>query len=201
MRVGIFVLSIGFGLLVGMPSMAEDDVADKALIEAAEKLVSEAARTEAARAGEDSAKDPAKATETKSEEMKPGDVPLVLSEKKAAKVEGGAIWRLVASLAFVAVVAGLVLYATRRWRTRKDAGGQKARIEIVHQFHLGPKRSLALVRVAGEVMLIGITDHNISMLKSVALIDDEMEAMFKGDFNGFLEDEFSVEDVRTALRS
>ncbi|NJL24581.1 MAG: flagellar biosynthetic protein FliO [Calothrix sp. SM1_5_4] len=128
-------------------------------------------------------------------------IPVVLTPKIAAKTETNTVWRLVASVALVAVVGGALFLASRRWARGKDKGGQKARIEILHQFHLGPRKSLALIRVAGETMLVGITDHNINMLKSIALIDDELEGVFKKDFNGFLEDEFSIEDVRSALGS
>ena len=44
------------------------------------------------------------------------------------------------------------------------------------QHFLGPRKSLAIIRVAGETMLIGVTDHNISMIKSLSLLDeDEMD--------------------------
>jgi flagellar protein FliO/FliZ len=92
-----------------------------------------------------------------------------------------------------------MIYAAKRWSREKDKGGQKARIEILHQFHMGPKKSLALIRVAGEAILVGITDQNINMLKTITLIDDELEDIMGKDFNHFLEDEFSVEDVRKAI--
>jgi hypothetical protein len=37
------------------------------------------------------------------------------------------------------------------------------------------------------------------MLKSVALIDDELENIAGKNFNNFLEEDFSIEDVRNAL--
>ena len=47
-------------------------------------------------------------------------------------------------------------------------------IKVLSQHYLGPKRSLAIIHVAGESMLVGITDSNISMIKSLSLIDDEV---------------------------
>jgi flagellar protein FliO/FliZ len=102
-------------------------------------------------------------------------------------------------LAVIAITAALGLYASKRWARQKDKGGQKARIEMMHQYHLGPRKSLALIRVSGEAMLVGVTDHNINMIKAVTLIDDELEDVMGKDFNNFLEDEFSIEDVRGAL--
>jgi flagellar protein FliO/FliZ len=45
----------------------------------------------------------------------------------------------------------------------------------VSQQSLGAKKSLAVIRVAGEDILIGITDYNISMIKSLSFLDDEVE--------------------------
>ncbi len=122
-----------------------------------------------------------------------------MSANKPAEAKGTGIWRLVASLAVVAVTAVIALYASKRWTRQKDKGGQKVRIEMMHQLHLGPRKSVGLIRVAGETMLIGITEQNINMIKAVTLIDDELESVVNKNFNGFLEDEFSIEDVRTAL--
>lgn len=193
------------------------ETSDEAIIQAAEKLIKEGAETKpaapataaasAAATGTATAMDTAPATATGAAateaaitaNTKESEIPVFLNNKASDKATDGMIWRLVGSLAIVAVVAGGALYATKRWSRRKDQGGSKARIEIMHQLHLGPRKSLALVRVAGEVMLIGMTDHNINMLKPVTLIDDELEGVINKDFNNFLEDEFSVEDVRTAL--
>jgi flagellar protein FliO/FliZ len=130
---------------------------------------------------------------------KESEIPVVLTSTKESKANGNIIWRLVASLGVLVLVAGGLVVAGKRWTRQKDKGGNKARIEIMHQLHLGPKRSVALIRVSGETMLIGITDHNVSMIKAVTLIDDELENAVTQDFNGFLEDEFSIEDVRNAL--
>jgi flagellar protein FliO/FliZ len=47
-------------------------------------------------------------------------------------------------------------------------------IEVLNQHHLGPKRSIAVIRVAGEAVLIGVTDHNITLLKTLSLLDDDV---------------------------
>jgi flagellar protein FliO/FliZ len=55
-------------------------------------------------------------------------------------------------------------------------------IKVLSQHHLGPKKSLAIIHVAGESMLVGITDNNISMIKSLSLIDDEVPADMPNTF-------------------
>lgn len=180
---------------------------DEALVAAAEKLVAESqadleSKTEAAVKPETLPVVETKA-EAKAEavEVKESEIPVTLNSQKPEKAESNVFWRLIASLGFISVVGGVLLFAARRWSRQKDKGGKQVRIEIVHQLHLGPRKSIALIRVAGEVMLVGITDHNINLMKPIALIDDELEGVMKKDFHGFLEDEFSVEDVRTALSS
>lgn len=128
-------------------------------------------------------------------------IPVFTKTDKAEKSSGTSIWRVVGSIFFIVIAGAGIVFATRRSRTRKNIGGQKARIEVIHQYHMGAKKSLALVRVAGEVMLIGVTDHNINMLKPVALIDDEVEGLLGKDFNHFLEDDFSVQSVQSAIRA
>jgi flagellar protein FliO/FliZ len=172
---------------------------DEALVAAAEKLVAEAAATQAEKV--EGKKVELKESKTKEPEIKESDIPVVMSPLKVAKTESSVIWRLVASMVFLVTVGGILTYAARRWTRKRDKGGKRVRIEVLHQMHLGPRKSLALVRVSGEVMLVGISDHNINMIKSIALIDDELEETVKGDFNGFLDDEFSVEDMRTIMGS
>lgn len=164
---------------------------DEALVQQAEKLIQE----------ETAAAKPVTVETVKTEAPKESDIPVTFAAKPTEASHGNIAWRLIASVALIAVVGGACMFASRRWSKGKDKGGKQARIEILHQLHMGPRKSIALVRVSGETMLVGITDHNINMLKPVTLIDDELEGVLSKDFNNFLEDEFSVEDVRSALRA
>jgi flagellar protein FliO/FliZ len=51
---------------------------------------------------------------------------------------------------------------------------KNSQIKILTQHYLGPKKSLAIIRVAGESMLVGITDQNINLIKTLALLDEEI---------------------------
>lgn len=218
MRFTLVILSALFCLNASASSAKspiEDKTSDEALVAAAEKLVSEAP---AAKAGaqdlaevqvqgvdaqaqaEGQAKVPDAAQALKAE-AKESDIPVFLDVKKTDKSLGTVAWRLVASLALIAVVGGGMVYASRKWTRSKDRGGAQARIEMMHQFHMGPRKSVALIRVAGETLLIGVTEQNVNFLKTVVLIDDELEGVFNQNLNGFLDDEFTVEDARTALNS
>lgn len=192
-------------LCLSMIVNAADNRSNEAIEAAAQQLIDES-QTEAGTdivadmpAVEEGGRIAVPAAKKETKELKESEIPVFISDKKEAKSETTSFaWRLLASMGILAVVAGGMVYASKRWNFKKDKGGQKTRIEILHQLHMGPKKSLGLIRVAGEVILIGITDQNISMLKTIALIDDELEGALGGkDFNGFLDDEFEMQDVRT----
>lgn len=193
-----FTTSVILGILFAFNAAAQgvsaapDATSDEALILAAEKMIQEGGKIA----------EPA-IDRSPPKELPENMIPVKMKEvSSTVTTPADTTWRLAASVAFIIVVGGALFYASRRWKRSPDKGGQAARIEMMHQFHVGPRRSIALIRVAGETMLVGITDHNINMLKSISLIDDELEGVIKKtDFNNFLEDEFSIEDVRSALRT
>ncbi len=211
------ILGVILGAALCLSASAEDKsidaASDEVLIQAAEKLVSEAKLVPAEEAGASQDATAAGATENSesatveasnkpSQTPKESDIPIVFKGKSEASAKGQSmIWRLAASFGILLVVVGVMIVAGKRWSRKKNITGQLAKIEFMSQHHLGPKRSLALVRVAGEAMLIGITEQNINLIKTVTLIDSELENSLGPDFNNFLEDEFSVEDVRSALRT
>lgn len=203
-------------LLMAAPSAfaADDRSSDEALVQAAEKLLSEdavastptepaktdASKTDAGKTSDTAAAAGATSTPATAD-AKESDIPVFLSQKSSGGASSNIALRMVLSFVLLASVGGALWFANRRWGRTRDKGGNKARIEIMHQLHLGPRKSVALIRVAGEALLIGVTDQNVNMLKPVTLIDDELENAMSKDFNNFLEDEFSLQDVRTALQA
>lgn len=126
-------------------------------------------------------------------------IPVLKNEKVAKSTTSGNWFRLIGSAVFVLAITGGLIVAVKKSTKKKNVGGKKAKIEVLHQHFLGPKKSVALIQVAGEAILIGVTDHNINMIKPVALIDDEL-AGEPQDFNGFLEEDFTMEQL-TAQKS
>ncbi|MEI7973424.1 MAG: flagellar biosynthetic protein FliO [Bdellovibrio sp.] len=55
-------------------------------------------------------------------------------------------------------------------------------IKMLNQLHLSPKKSIALIRVAGESILVGITDQNISHLKTLSLLDEDLPEIGPQEF-------------------
>ena len=101
-------------------------------------------------------------------------IPLAITaEKKTAEVNNP-MAKALGSGAIVMILLAASYYYVRKYKTSNTINKSNMQIKVLTQHYLGPKKSLAIVHVAGESMLIGITDTNISMIKSLSLIDDEV---------------------------
>jgi flagellar protein FliO/FliZ len=150
--------------------LPEKKIEDADLNEAATKAIQDAAAQIELKAKVVEAK-----TETaKKTALKEAEIP-VLANFGAKKAAIANPWtRVVFSFFVIAIAAaGLILFS--RWYSRRNNGiKDNSKIRILTQHFLGPRKSLAIVRVAGETILIGVTDQNISMLKSLALLDEDI---------------------------
>lgn len=103
--------------------------------------------------------------------------PVFKKEAATDKQEKSSMWlwgRMVISLVVVLAILAAALYFIRRYPAAKKLTGRGRMIEVLAQHHLGPKKSVAIVKVAGEAVLIGVTDTSINILKSLSLLDDDM---------------------------
>jgi flagellar protein FliO/FliZ len=148
------------------------------------------AREETKKADEDVA--PIKTTAVGVKDNRPeSEIPVFAAATPEKKTAGAGIERLVITLFVVCVVLGAALFGIKRWSiNRKGQASSPTKIQILTQHHLGPKKSLAIIQVAGEAILIGITDQNISMLKTLSLIDDEVPGLVPKNFS----DELDADD-------
>lgn len=190
---GVLFLAAAHAVGENVDEVMQSDktASEQQLVEAAETMIAEDALKKAA---------PTQATnqvavQTPTEAQIP-----VLKNERSPKAEAPSNWmRLIGSAVFVLVLTAGLIVVIKKVSKQKNIVGKKVRIEVLHQHFLGPKKSVALIQVAGEAVLIGVTDHNINMIKSVALIDDEVDGEPQ-DFNGFLEEDFTVEQL-TAQKS
>ncbi len=103
------------------------------------------------------------------------EIPVFIDKAEAKKASGPNLEKLVMTLFVVCALLGAALFGLKRWAARRGKNiASPTKIQVLTQHHLGPKKSLAIIQVAGEAILIGITDQNISMLKTLSLIDDEV---------------------------
>jgi len=68
--------------------------------------------------------------------------------------------RILAVLFLVVVLVAGILWAMR---SRRVGGGS---FSLLHYYPLGPKRGVAAVKVYNEVLVLGITSHNVQLLRS-----------------------------------
>lgn len=101
----------------------------------------------------------------------------------------------------VVLALGLVgfWFAANRWMQKRNLKNPQTSIKVMTQHYLGPKKSLAIISVAGESILIGVTDQNITLIKSLALLDEEVAQINTANFQESLktaenQDPDSVED-------
>lgn len=101
------------------------------------------------------------------------EIPLNLDENKKAATEGSGFFRILFTLSILGLVGAGAFFFFKKYSIPKGMKHQ-TQIKVLQQHYLGPKKSLAIVRVAGESILIGVTDHNITMIKALSLLDDEV---------------------------
>lgn len=129
-----------------------------------------------------------KVENTKNENLKEDEIPLNLDKAKKAASEGSGFFRIIFTLSILGVLGTGAFFFIRKYKVPKGSVHQ-TQIKVIQQHYLGPKKSLAIVRVAGESILIGVTDTNISMIKSLALLDDEIPEVNSQNFQQAMVDQ------------
>lgn len=81
--------------------------------------------------------------------------------------------KLIIGMMMILVLGAGAFVLIKKMAIPKQAQTQM-QIKVLNQHFLGPKKSLAIVRVAGESILIGVTDQNINMIKSLSLLDEDV---------------------------
>jgi flagellar protein FliO/FliZ len=96
--------------------------------------------------------------------------------KATATVSGmPSLKRIAAGFFVIGLLVVSAIVMTRKMKSKQAGKAFSAdSITVVSQKYLGPKRNLVLVRVTGEYLLLGVTDHNISLIKNLNVVDDEI---------------------------
>ncbi len=79
----------------------------------------------------------------------------------------GAALKTLAMLSIVIAVLILVLFLMRRFLYLRTGSGHGELIKVLSSYHMTPKERIALIDVAGEKVLIGITAENITRLAKI----------------------------------
>ncbi|GFO67295.1 flagellar protein [Geomonas limicola] len=85
----------------------------------------------------------------------------------------GSFARMVGSLVLVIGIILILYYLAGRYLKLPQAGGTPfSYIRVVETRHLAPKKSLMLVEVAGEYLLLSNTGEGINFLKQVEMLEE-----------------------------
>ena len=103
-------------------------------------------------------------------------IPLNIGQVKSAAESTQPPTRLLLTGVIISCLLGAAYYFVKKYKNSNTINKSNMQIKVLSQHYLGPKKSLVIVRVAGESILVGVTDSNISMIKSLSLIDDEIPA-------------------------
>lgn len=150
-----------------------------------------------------------KSTDTTAVEVKTTETPkeseIALFKDKANKAatEKTSTSQMLMSVVVIIGLVGAAFVLMRKYAYKNRDTKNQPKIKVLTQHHLGPKKSLAIIHVAGESILIGITDHNVNLIKSLSLIDDEVPQDMEQNFQTEIAEEareqftFSKSDKKT----
>lgn len=130
-------------------------------------------------------------TQAEMNTMKESEIPLVGANKQTKKSESSPWFRLLSTIGIVGVLFGAATFGIKRYaRKSNNPKTQGTKIRVVTNHHIGPKKSLMIVNVAGESLLLGVTDQNISILKNLSLLDEELPSDVPNSFAGAINESF-----------
>ncbi|GAM09686.1 flagellar biosynthesis protein, FliO [Geobacter sp. OR-1] len=86
------------------------------------------------------------------------------------------LWSMLQTIAALAVVVGLILlfyYVSNRWlRAGLATGNQQKYIRVIETRFLAPKKSLVLVEVGGEYLLLSSSGDGLQFIKQVDMLEE-----------------------------
>ena len=125
------------------------------------------------------------------------DIPAFKNSTTAKSNGESGLLRVLASLGVIGLLAlGSILFS--KWwgkKTKKDISGTTMRIMAQHQ--LGGRKALMIVQVAGEHLLLGVTDHNINMIKTLSLLDEDISPELPRHFATELDKSYDFDEQQS----
>ena len=163
-----------FLLFLGFQAKAAQNTAPAELSATSIQLAANESVKSTVTTGEESIQIPAATpAEVSTKNLKENEILVNLESTKKASAAESPLLRVFASICIVGILGFGAYYLVRKYRFGNPKA-QATQIKVLSQHYLGPKKSLAIIRVAGESILVGITDHNISMIKSLSLLDEDI---------------------------
>jgi flagellar protein FliO/FliZ len=121
-------------------------------------------------------------------------IPVLTKGKTKSMKPDSSLRNVVVAVFAVVAFAILMIFISRQWAKVGRKNLKANQIKVITQHYLAPRKSLAIIRVAGESILIGITDNAITPIKTLSLIDDEVPEELPSSFQGSMR---QVEEAET----
>lgn len=190
-------------ILQELPPKSKNDLNTKeAIADPVEKLVMGGAANavideSALFAAASSAKNPVQienSAPVKKIEPSEAEIPVLIANKPQAS-GSSAYWRLMMSFIIVALAGCAAFFGIKSYRHKGLAKNPQTNIRVMTQHYLGPKKSLAIIQVAGESILVGITEQSITHIKTLSLLDEELPEISGKSFSDSLSQIAGTKDV------
>jgi flagellar protein FliO/FliZ len=125
-------------------------------------------------------------------------IPVQLEAPKKTAVEGSSSYKAIVGLAILGILAAGGYLLVGKYRRSQLVKNTAPEIKVLRQHYLGPKKSLAIIRVAGESILIGVTDNNINLIKSLSLLDEDVPEETPQNFAQVLQndEDFAISGIK-----
>lgn len=123
------------------------------------------------------------------------EIALNLEPAKNTKNSDSPLFKMLMTISILGLGAtGAIFYFKKNGY--KNTKLKQNQIKVLTQYYLGPKKSLAIVRVAGESILIGVTENNINHIKTLSLLDEDIPESTQSQFQDLMasqtEDRFQM---------
>jgi flagellar biosynthetic protein FliO len=96
----------------------------------------------------------------------------------------GAVGSLAVALVLVAGAAAAATWVLRHWKG--SIARREGPLQLVHVIALGPRERLALVKIGGRYLVVGITPTNINRVAELSGITDDVAETAKDNARGIL---------------
>lgn len=101
------------------------------------------------------------------------EIPLFDKKAESSAGSGGA-GKIIFTVLSLIGLGGYFIWWMKNKSKMVNGPESLMKIKMVTQFHLGPKKTLAVVRIAGESLLLGVTETQISLIKTLSLLDEDV---------------------------
>lgn len=76
--------------------------------------------------------------------------------------------KMVSALTIVLGLIFLMLHFGKNFLSKKmGLGNREDILKIISRTYLGPKKELVVVETSGDLLLLGVTEHNISLISKI----------------------------------